>query len=165
MKSVKWVITIGMILFLVNGVQIVSAVSKVDAEEEEQANHELTHEQIEGVTDQFMDILVQEADPNYKVKNYNTKEALLTAFEEVTIRDVAADYVDYYYDEKADGLYILPTETPPWFIKENKYTIKQLDNNKVQVEQTNNTLLHGTYTITLDFSYEQEWKITNLTIQ
>ncbi len=130
-----------------------------------ETNKKLTHKQVVAVTDEFMNTLVQDVDANYKVTNYKTKKALLTAFEEVTIRDIATDYIDYYYDEKADGLYIVPTETPPWFMKENPYTRKQTDKNKAQVKQTNNAYMYGTYTIILNFSYGSDWKITNITIQ
>lgn len=165
MKRLRWLISISLILLLTIGLQPVSAVSQSNAETEQQVNNEPTHNQITALTDQFMRILVQDTDSNYKVVNYNLKEALLTAFEQVTIREVAIDFVDFYYREKADGLYILPTETPPWFEKDNKYRLEQLGQNKVKVVQTNHSYLHDTYTIEFEFTFDDEWKITNITAQ
>lgn len=109
-----------------------------------------------------MEILIQKADDNYKVKKYQTKTDLLHAFEEVTTNDVAQPYVDFYYEEKNDGLYILPTEIPAWFVEENAYDIIQMEGNKVKVIQENNSPLHGTYHIEIEFTFQKEWKITDI---
>src|SRR5690625_5725860 len=89
--------------------------------------HTLSHKQIVALTDQFMDTLVQKTEDN-KVINFDTKEKLLHAFDDIATKKVASTYVDYYYYEEADGLYMIPTETPPWFNKENDYNVVQLGN-------------------------------------
>ncbi|RKQ29566.1 hypothetical protein [Oceanobacillus halophilus] len=124
---------------------------------------ELTHDNIVQLTNRFMDILVQDSEENYKVKQFNTKEDLLTEFEKVSTRETAKSYVDFYYEEKADGMYILPTETPPWFIQDNDYDIEQVSNNTVKIIQNNTTDLDGNYTIEMEFTYHKTWKITNIT--
>lgn len=163
MKSLR-IIFLGLILLLSIsiGMQSAFAVGTNNYADRKQVNNELTQEQVTDLTDQFMDILVQDVDRNYKVIHYETKEALLTAFEMVTIKEVAMDYIDFYYNESDDGLYILPTETPPWLVKENKYTIEQLAGNKVRVVQTNQSYLHGLYTIEFEFTFDDKWKITKI---
>ncbi|PAV27726.1 hypothetical protein CIL05_20480 [Virgibacillus profundi] len=127
-------------------------------------NEEATiqHDQIVALTDQFMDILVQEIDKNYKVVNYDTKVELLNQFESVSTKEVATPYVDYFYYEEADGLYIVPTETPPWFNEENDYDVIQLEDKKVKVTQDNQDALFGDYTIEYEFTYDNDWKITKI---
>ncbi|UJL45128.1 hypothetical protein KFZ58_11950 [Virgibacillus sp. NKC19-16] len=163
-KNKYWILGTGIILFLftlvnTNDLQI------VEAEEDQQKEEHITHEEVISLTGEFMDILVQEADENYKVVNYDTKDELLNAFEQVTTRETAKIYVDYFYREEADGLYILPTETPPWFMEENEYDMVQLDNKQVKVVQENQSFFYDEYEIEIEFSFEKEWKITNISIR
>ncbi|GAQ16272.1 carboxypeptidase [Oceanobacillus picturae] len=94
----------------------------------------------------------------------DSKAELLSAFESVAVEEMVEPYVSFYFEEKPDGLYILPTETPPWFIAENPYDMVQLDNDLVKVKQQNETALHGAYTIEFEFVYDKQWKIGNVTI-
>ncbi|MFD1851183.1 hypothetical protein [Oceanobacillus bengalensis] len=127
-------------------------------------SYDVTHEEVVKLTNQFMNILVQEIDTNYKALYVKNVDELLTAFEEVTTREVAAPYVDFYYTEEADGMYILPTETPPWFVEENEYEIQRITDNKVKVIQHNQTVMDGKYTIELELTYKNNWKITKVTL-
>ncbi|WP_163536608.1 hypothetical protein [Gracilibacillus sp. YIM 98692] len=123
----------------------------------------LSHETIVRLTDQFMELLVQETDDNYRVKHYDTKEALLDAFDPYVKRESAEPYIDYYYEEKADGLYIIPTETPPWFQKDQEYEKIVKDKKTVEIKQTNQTDLYGPYTIIIEFqNIDGSWIIANI---
>ncbi|MGP4064748.1 hypothetical protein ACTWPF_07465 [Oceanobacillus sp. M65] len=125
---------------------------------------ELKEEKVKELTRAFMDTLVQEADESYRVTNMDTKAELFAAFESIAVKETVEPYVSFYFEEKPDGLYILPTETPPWFIAENPYDMVQLDNDLVKVKQENETALHGAYTIEIEFVYDKQWKIGNVTI-
>ncbi|WP_164668295.1 hypothetical protein [Virgibacillus doumboii] len=126
------------------------------------AKNQISHEQIVSLTEEFMDILVQDTNNQYKVIHFDTKEALLKEFERVTIRNVAAKYVDYYFQEKKNGLFIRPTETPPWFNAGNDYDMIKVEDNVVKVVQKNKTDLYGAYTVKFEFTYDNQWKITNI---
>lgn len=123
---------------------------------------EISHTQIVSLTEEFMDILVQDIDNQNKIIQFDTKKELLSAFEKVTIKDVASEYVDYYFHEEKDGLYIRPTETPPWFKPGNDYGTIQKQANIVKVVQNNKTDLSGLYTLKIEFTYNNQWKITNI---
>lgn len=56
---------------------------------------------------------------------------------------------------KARWLYIVPTETPPWFQKENNYERTRLDGNIVEISQQNQTDLYGNYMINIQFKKNQ----------
>lgn len=125
--------------------------------------HDLSHEQISSMTDQFMDKLLQETDNRNKVIHYDTKSDLLGEFEKIAAKEVASKYVQYYFDEQSDGLYIKPTETPPWFQEQHDYDKIKKDDNTVEVVQTNQTDLYGTYTVTFEFTWEDnQWTITSI---
>jgi len=130
---------------------------------EQSITEELTHEQIVYLTDQFMDILVQDVDEAYRVDTIKSKEQLYSEFEEVALREAASEYVDFYYKEKPDGLYLTPTELPPWFIKKNNYDRIKVDENTVKIEQNNELDLYGNYTIEIEFTYDTDWKISSIT--
>ncbi|MBP2076429.1 hypothetical protein [Oceanobacillus polygoni] len=122
----------------------------------------LTHEDVVALTNTFMDILVQDVDNDYKVIQFQRKAELLHAFEQVATKDVAKDFVDFYYMEESDGMYILPTETPPWFIEENDYDMITIDASTVKVMQENTTDLYGDYKVEFEFTYDNGWRITDI---
>ncbi|MFB4169247.1 hypothetical protein [Virgibacillus sp. JSM 102003] len=136
-----------------------SGVSDIKKESPEK---ELTHDQIVSLTNQFMQTLVQDIDSNNKVVNYNTKNELLEEFEKVTTKNVAIKYVDYYYQNKTNGLYIKPTETPPWFNEKNDYDMIRREDNVVKVIQENKSDLYGAFTVEIEFTYHDKWKITDI---
>ncbi|CQR48200.1 hypothetical protein BN1058_02552 [Paraliobacillus sp. PM-2] len=123
----------------------------------------LTHQQIIETTNRFMETLVQDVDTQYKVKKMQTKEELIRAFDYLATRDVVKTYVDYYYREKEDGLYIVPTETPPWFVENEPYQKKWIKDNICLITQHNQSDLYGDYVINIEMTYKQEkWKITKI---
>ncbi|MDX8044797.1 hypothetical protein SH601_02260 [Gracilibacillus sp. S3-1-1] len=137
-------------------------VERIVAAEQKTVNPDLTHEEILHLTDMFMSLLVQEVDNHYKVVQYDTKEELLKAFEPYITREAIQPYIDYYYYEEDDGLYIVPTETPPWLDKNEPYEITK-DDGKVTVKQTTENALQGKYTIEIVCEkIEDTWKIANI---
>src|SRR5699024_10292559 len=97
----------------------------------------------------FIDILLQEIDDNYKVKGVSTKADLIERFNTITTDEVAWPYVEFYYHETEDGLYIVPTELPPWFIPGEPYELTELENGNILVEQENEVDLYGKYRIVI----------------
>ncbi|MEN2768321.1 hypothetical protein [Ornithinibacillus xuwenensis] len=133
---------------------------------QEKVERKITQQEIVQLTDAFMNTILQDIDMNYRVENHSSKESLFHEFEKITTKKVAKPYVDYYFYEENDGLYIVPTETPPWFIKQNDYDVVQLDRNKVLVTQENKSGPYGHYTIGLEFTFDdQAWKITEISHQ
>lgn len=123
---------------------------------------DITHEEITSLTQSFMDLIVQDIDDHYQVKDYHSKEEILNEFEKISTRDVAEPYVEFYFEEKEDGLYIIPTETPPWFNPDDDYDIIT-SNKTVQVIQDNESDIDGKYTLKYEMTYDADgWKITNI---
>lgn len=124
---------------------------------------ELKHEQIISLTDQFMEELVQDTDEWYKVINYQSKEAFIEDFTQLASKSVAEKYINAYYIQEEDGLYVIPTSTPPWFVNDQEYQVKKNDTYTFTVTQQNLSELHGDYTIELEFTFDGNWKITETT--
>ncbi|QHS23096.1 hypothetical protein GWK91_09105 [Virgibacillus sp. MSP4-1] len=131
-------------------------------EKKEEAD-DLTHEQIKGLTEKFMDILVQETNQEYRVLSYNSKEQLVQELKSIASLSLAKKYVDLYYKERNQQLYIIPTETPPWFLPEEPYDI-QTENGQATIVQANSSELYGNYKIRIEFKYKEQkgWIIHNV---
>ncbi|PKR78139.1 hypothetical protein CEY16_09505 [Halalkalibacillus sediminis] len=140
--------------------------AEVDSKEEnEQESATLTDKQIKYVTEEFMSRLVQEADENYKVKNFDTLAKLKEHFQPLASEDVINEFVNYFYKEQEDGLYIVPTETPAWFIPDNDYEVENVNEQEYVVTQTNQTELDGTYTIVFNIQLNEDGKATIIDVQ
>ncbi|SDK08906.1 hypothetical protein [Sediminibacillus albus] len=137
------------------------AQNEKDHREKESQPEKLDHEHLTSVTKSFMDKLVQETTESFQVKNFDSKEELIDEFGTIASPSVAEKYIDVYYTEKADGLYLLPTETPPWFQSDSEYEMMDMENGKVKVIQENQTELYGSYKIELELTFTDSWKITN----
>ncbi|MDL4842567.1 hypothetical protein [Aquibacillus rhizosphaerae] len=123
---------------------------------------ELSHQEIISLTDKFMELLVQEVDDQYKVVHFKTKASLISAFSSVSSTEVAKEYIDFFYEERNDNLYIIPTETPPWFQKDADYEMIKVDNQNMKIVQENISDLHGSYKIELIMTYDNKWRITEI---
>ncbi|SDM12503.1 hypothetical protein [Sediminibacillus halophilus] len=126
-----------------------------------EAASRLSHAQLVSLTEKFMDLLVQETDENYRVMAYSSINELTDTFTKIAKPSVAKKYIDYYYEEKEDGLYLLPAETPPWFQSGAEYEMIESGDGTVKVVQDNQTDLHGSYTLELELTFDDSWKITD----
>ncbi|WP_217589096.1 hypothetical protein [Lentibacillus saliphilus] len=122
----------------------------------------ISDNEIERLTAAFMDTLVQETTDTNKVIHYASKSELLDAYEKIADRDIAKRYVDFYFKEHPDGLYIVPTETAPWFDPENTYHKETISHTTVKVIQHNDSVFYGSYSIEIEFTYDETWKITSI---
>ncbi|MCC2249443.1 hypothetical protein JUJ52_05620 [Virgibacillus sp. AGTR] len=128
----------------------------------EQVTNNLSHDTIIKRTNQLLDFLQQDTDENYQVITFNTKQELLEEFSKIATKNVVEPYIDYYYQERSNGLYIIPTEIPPWIDENNSYRTIPVHDDKVKLIQHNKSALHGKYTIEIEFTYEDIWRISNI---
>ncbi|KGX89530.1 hypothetical protein N781_07400 [Pontibacillus halophilus JSM 076056 = DSM 19796] len=129
----------------------------------ENKDQELTDEKIKRMTSLFMEKLVQDTNEDYKVLNYDSKAELIQSFESISSKTLAKKYVDFYYKEYDDGLYLIPMDTPPWFDPQQNYEITNVSSNEVQLKQDNKNELYGDYSISMTFSKEEgSWKLVDV---
>ncbi|MCP8617798.1 hypothetical protein [Salirhabdus salicampi] len=115
----------------------------------------LTHEDVVSLTRTFMDKLVQETDEQYRVIHFHSKRELVGDFRDVSSLSLAKRIVDLYYKEHDNQLYIIPTETPPWFVENQPYE-QEIEGEQVKITQYNKTELYGNYKITLYFILDEQ---------
>jgi hypothetical protein len=116
----------------------------------------LDNETIFLLTDKFMNHLVQETDQDYKVKKYHSKNELIESFSSIASKEVAKKFVDVYYKETGGNLYIIPTETPPWFTRNQSYKLDKINETETNVTQLNSSELYGDYKIEITFQWVKD---------
>ncbi|WP_229720275.1 hypothetical protein [Oceanobacillus neutriphilus] len=119
-------------------------------------------EEIIRVINGLADTLKQEADDSYKLKNYETEQELTEAFEAYVTPELAGQFVDYYFRVEADGVYVFPTETMPWFQEENEYDMINTSNHSVRLVQENENDMVGSYTLVVEMTLQNGWKIQDI---
>lgn len=109
----------------------------------------------------FMDKLTPEINDQYKVKDYSNKADLIHDLSTVASKEVASDYVNGMFEERSGGLYIIPTELPPWVEADQPYELKRLSETSYHLIQHNKSDLYGEFSITLGFEkVNSHWVIT-----
>lgn len=122
-----------------------------------------TERDIVRLTDRYIALIKQEIDADYRLVNVSTMTELYAAFDDIATRQVSEAHVSYYFTETEDGVYLRPTELPPWFEKDMPYTLTQVSDEEVMVEQTVEDLeLYGPYQIRFWFSYTDQWRISQV---
>ncbi|MRG85217.1 hypothetical protein [Salinibacillus xinjiangensis] len=124
--------------------------------EDDSKQQELTHETINSISQKFMDTLVQKTDEQYRVTNFQSKEELVQEFRDFASLSLAKEYVDLYYKERNNQLYIIPTETPPWLVKDHEYEISESQDGQATVTQVNSSELYGDYIIEMEFRFNEQ---------
>ncbi|OZM56143.1 hypothetical protein CIB95_13630 [Lottiidibacillus patelloidae] len=118
---------------------------------------------VEQLAHQFMNQLIQSTDEHYRVKDFQSKEQFITSFIDIAKLEVASMYVDYYYYEEGGNLFVVPTDAPPWFEKDNPYSLMEVSKYSYRLTQENESEFHGTYIIHIDYKYEDgKWHIENV---
>jgi LAS superfamily LD-carboxypeptidase LdcB len=122
-----------------------------DADIEKPSNNKLTKEEVERLNKQFREKIIQEVDHNLKVKNFKNKEELVQMLSEIANKELVQEYVDLYYVEKDDQLYITPTDGPVTLNENSPYELKQNEKGKYYVSQKHTNELVGEYSFYMLF--------------
>ncbi|WP_026676666.1 hypothetical protein [Fictibacillus gelatini] len=121
---------------------------------------------VELLAREFIKKLNPKSNSHYKVLGVSSKKELINQLQKVASRSVAKKYVDLLFEEKNDGLYVIPTDLPPWFNPEENYHLKKTSNTSYHLIQHNSNELDGIYTIKMDFLWNNgRWIISSVSIK
>lgn len=121
---------------------------------------------VEKLSTELMNRIIQDTNQNFQVENFNTKEEINKHLQEVASEDLATNITNTYYEEREGSLYLIPTELFPWMNGEEPYELKQVNEFEYQLIQETESDLYGTYTIEINFLYENNhWIIKNFKIK
>lgn len=152
---------ISMILILV--LLFVSACSPNNLESSnESGKEELIEEKAISLENEFMSRLFVNLDEGTgKVKGYNNKEELIANLSEVTKKSIAESYVDDYYREREDGLYIIAKDKPVRIYTDTAYKLEKTSGNYELIQEAENEL-RGKYKFRVKFTYKNNnWIISD----
>ncbi len=120
---------------------------------------------VEKLTSELINRIVQDTDDQNMVKEFTTKKDMEQHLQEVASSDLVSTITDVYFEEREGGLYLVPTELFPWVNTDQPYELKQMNDFEYQLIQSNESDLNGSYTIEINFLYENNhWIIKNFTI-
>lgn len=120
---------------------------------------------VEDLINEFSDRLIVDTDDDYRVKDFKSKEELINNLSEIMNKEVAKDYVDIFYREDTDGVYLVPTEGPLLLNFDLPYELNKKDDTTYYAVQENETVLHGKYKLTILFKYSNEkWIIEDIKV-
>ncbi len=120
---------------------------------------------VEKLSNELMNRIIQDTNQNFQVENFNTKAEINKHLQEVASEDLATNIIDTYYEEREGSLYLIPTELFPWMNSEKPYELNQVNKFEYQLLQETESDLYGTYTIEINFLYENNhWIIENFKI-
>lgn len=120
----------------------------------------LSPELIEDLNYELKNRLIQETDENKKVIMYDSKKGLINYLSEIMNEKLTTNYIDTYYYEKQDGLYLIPKETPITLDLNKDYKLERQSKYEYYAVQETTSELHGNYEITMHFKYvDNHWII------
>jgi hypothetical protein len=136
------------------------------AEGEEGIDEKIQEPDVEGLAAAFENYLMQDTDENQKVTNYENKKELIHSFSGIAAPEVAQTYIDDYYEEREDGLYLVAKDSPTWFQENEPYNMEKIDDKHYKVTQEGENEMAGSYRLTLHFEYQSgAWLMTERNIE
>lgn len=121
---------------------------------------------VEKLSTELVDRIVQETDANYKVKEFQSTEEVEQHLQKVASKELASQIADVYFEEREGDLYLIPTELFPWVDTDKPYELNKKSEFEYQLIQSNESDLYGTYTIKINFIYENNhWIIKNFEVK
>lgn len=124
----------------------------------------LTKEKAINIENKFFDMIFdpETVEKSNEVKDYNTKKELISDASTIAEKKLVEDYVDNFYREENNKLYIIPKGGPARIIKESPYKIKKINDTTYEAIQNEQDQMRGKYKLTVEFKYlDGKWKIIN----
>lgn len=118
---------------------------------------------VEELEQQFKDLFNFETeDGSDYLKDYDTKDEVQTAFENIMVPKLAEKLVNIFYVEENGDVRIIPQDSEKEIDTEQAYDLEEINSNHYKLSQTTTTDMHGTYTLTVDYIYESDkWIMAN----
>lgn len=134
-----------------------------DKSKEDSQGKELTEERAKELISELERRIVDiRTTDDGKVMKFDSKEELITHVSEIAKQDLANKLVSDLFENRDEGLYIIPKDYPPFLIPSKNYSFEQVEEGKYQLIQKNSTEIHGEYKLTITYELiEDSYKITD----
>lgn len=118
--------------------------------------NELKKDKAESILSEFERRLVDiRTTDEGKVVKFDSKDELIEHLSELSTEEIATMLVNDLFEERDNGLYIIPKDYPPFLLPTKTYTLEKQSEGKYQLIQKNNTEIHGEYKLTVTLEYKE----------
>ncbi|WP_409252871.1 hypothetical protein V1502_02770 [Bacillus sp. SCS-153A] len=136
--------------------------SQVDSTNQE--DKELTKDEAAEILQEYEDTFLVETSSDGTVKNYETKEELLSHFTSIMSEELAQNYADEFFRKENGQLKLIATEPPVWLDPEMDYQLDKQNDTTYHVTQSKNSELRGDRKYTFQLTYKSNhWIVDNVT--
>ena len=115
------------------------------------------------IVENFVMKLFPETDTNLKVLNFNNKQELIDNLSKVADQALAAKFVEQYYSETNNGLYLIPKENIIFIDPTRPYIFEKINNNQYKIIQENESSL-GKYRLDVVLEKKAGWIIKDINL-
>ncbi|SDK17576.1 hypothetical protein [Sediminibacillus albus] len=109
---------------------------------------------VEDLEKQFNDLMNLETTENGEVVQYDSKARLEQEFKGIMVWPLADHFVDTYFKEENDKLYMREIDGPYKLNTNQDYTLEKISDTKYKLTQEGANQLRGEYTLTINYSFE-----------
>jgi hypothetical protein len=118
---------------------------------------------VEYLITEFEERLLQDIEQDYEVINFTSKQELIDHLSEITTDEIAEQYIEEFYREEGDKLYIIPRDGPMWIDTGMPYEVEKRSETEYLVVQEGENELWGAYRIEVTLRHNLEgWIIEDI---
>jgi hypothetical protein len=135
---------------------------------QERETLEKSHEKIMEIEQQFFSMLFrpETVENSNEVMNYQSKEDLINDISRIADRELVTKFVNQYYREEGNKLYIIPQGMPPQILSHSFYEFNQIDKNTYEIIQNEGNVMMGAYRLTVTFTNANNcWRMIDRTVK
>ena len=136
----------------------------MDQDQQRQEQAEFTRATALLVMDRYnqtFNTLIDEAEKDGLLANYNTKKEVVQHFENAMTTEYAEEIVDSYFEERTDGIFLIPTDTLKLFVEEDAFDINQINKENYEIIQERSNELMADIIITFSVTWSDgKWIVS-----
>ncbi|WP_243354393.1 hypothetical protein [Bacillus litorisediminis] len=103
------------------------------------------------------------ADDQNKVQEFQSKEELVTEATQFLTREFAQEVVDLRYEDKEDGVYVIPMDGPVTLDETKDYNLEKVSGSEYRLTQEHTSDLHGNVELEVIFvKQDNHWVIQDV---
>ncbi|MET3696809.1 hypothetical protein SAMN05877753_101616 [Bacillus oleivorans] len=103
------------------------------------------------------------ADEQYKVQEFQSKEEIVAEAEKFLTREFAQEVADLRYEDKEDGVYIIPMDGPVTLDETKDYNLEKVSGTEYRLTQEQTSDLHGNVQLEVIFVKQADhWVIQDV---
>lgn len=114
----------------------------------------LTKEKAKTLLGEFEDRLLPLTTEEGKVENFDTKQELIDDVSEIASEDVVERFVNQFYEEGEEGLFLKQEEYGEFLMPDKKLTLEQVETGKYRVVQQSTSNTNSQQQITAMLEYK-----------